>query len=275
MIRTHTSGERRSSDQELFRRSVQRWTPLAAAMLLACSAPAQSNSMLKLRRAPASAAPASQPALPGMVAAGPAIRPPYAAPSLDDPGPANPALAAASPIAVEVPKPTRIGVHDLVTIIVREDKKFITDSKLQSEKEWKVNSAFEQWFRLDPEDRLVPQNFERAGPPGVKFNFKNEYDGQGKVNRQDSLITRIQAEVIDVKPNGNLVLQARKQIGVDEELQTATLTGVCRSKDITAQNTVLSTQVADAQIVVSHSGAARDASRRGWLMRVFDLLRPI
>ena len=87
-------------------------------------------------------------------------------------------------------------------------------------------------------------------------------------------MTRIQARVIDVKPNGNLVLEARKRITVDEEDQIATLSGVCRSKDVTAQNSVLSTQVADLEISVSHTGAARDASRRGWAMRLFDLLRP-
>ena len=185
----------------------------------------------------------------------------------------NPTLLRASPIAVELPQPEKIAVGDLVTIIIREDKKFSTTSKLESEKEWKLEAELKKWFRLDGLTKLLNQDFP-GGTPGADFEFANEYEGEGKVNRKDSLVTRIQARVIDVKPNGNLVLEARKRITVDEEDQIATLSGVCRSKDVTAQNSVLSTQVADLEIGVSHTGAARDASRRGWAMRLFDLLRP-
>jgi flagellar L-ring protein precursor FlgH len=185
----------------------------------------------------------------------------------------NPVLKSASLIAVELPEPEKLQVHDLVTIVVREDKRFQTDSKLKSEKDWTIDAELSKWFRLDTRDHLVGQAF--ADPtPGIGFDLQNDYEGKGKVDRQDVLTLRIQAEVIDVKPNGNLVLEARKRITVDEDDQIATLTGVCRGEDITAQNTVLSTQVADLVVDVRHTGAARDAARRGWLMRGFDLLRP-
>ncbi|MFO0839417.1 MAG: flagellar basal body L-ring protein FlgH [Phycisphaerae bacterium] len=187
--------------------------------------------------------------------------------------PANPALAGMSLIAVQIPQPEKIGVHDLVTIIIREDKRATSDSKLQSDKEWKLDATLAQWLRLDTRDHLVPQNFP-GGAPGAQFDINNKYDGQGKIDRKDSLITRITATVIDVKPNGNLVLEAKKSIKTDEEVQLVTLTGACRSRDVTAENTVLSTQVADMQISVEHTGAARDAARRGWLMKAFDALRP-
>ena len=54
-----------------------------------------------------------------------------------------------------------------------------------------------------------------------------------------------------------------------------TLTGICRKEDITPDNSILSTQLADLRIDVQNSGAVRDGSRRGWLTTILDVLRPI
>ncbi|QOJ14720.1 MAG: flagellar basal body L-ring protein FlgH [Planctomycetia bacterium] len=185
----------------------------------------------------------------------------------------NPDLAAVSTFAVELPQPETIQVHDFVTIIIREDKTATSDAKTTSDKKWDVQSELAKWVRLNPENRLIPQSFS-DGTPAVDFNFQDKWEGTGKVNRKDSLVTRITAEVIDVKPNGNLVLEARKSIRMDEEEQVALLTGMCRSRDVSPQNTVLSTQLADVRIDIAHSGAARDAANRGWLKRAVDFLRP-
>lgn len=266
---------------------------LHAVLLLgagAASAAAQSNSLFHRSRAAAAQASAGSAAAPAASAAEsaapapaqPPVRPavflPIARPSLASASsaglpPFNEPLLYVSPIAVQLPEPRRLGVHDLVTIIVREDKKSTTDADLKSDKSWEINTELAKWFRLDVHDRLVPQNFPR-GAPGVDFTADSQYEGKGKVNRQDTLILRITAQVLDVKPNGTLTLEARKSIETDEDVQTMTLTGVCRSEDVTAENTVLSTQLADAHIGIEHSGPARDAARRGWLMRAFDFLRP-
>lgn len=249
-------------------RAAFRRLALAAVALSACSvAMAQSNSLM---RGPASQAPTSQPAG-GMSPAAPFAPLPPPGIGVDAP-PKNRVLLALSPIASPPPEPRKIKVHDLVTIIVREDKRSVSDAKLKSEKKWELDSELKKWFRLNPEDHLVAQQFNPT--PGAEFDFENKYNGTGKVDRTDSLTMRIQAEVIDVKPNGNLVLEANKKIENDEEVQVMTLTGACRSEDVTPQNTVLSSQVADLHVRTEHAGAARDAARRGWLMRIFDFVRP-
>jgi len=193
----------------------------------------------------------------------------------DDEPPPNEVLVAVSPFGVEPPKPRKVLVNDLVTIIVRESRTSLSDAKMKSEKDWEMKSELSKWFRLDKDDHLVAQTFPSGATPGIDFTFENKYEGKGKYDRKDTLTTRITARVIDVKPNGNLVLEARKRVEVGEEVMTATLTGECRSVDVTAMNTVLSTQIADLEITLPDRGAVRDATRRGWLMRLFDLLRPI
>lgn len=242
------------------------------ALTLVVDAHGQSNSLF--RRFRARPAPATQPGgqpreiLLGGAAPAPPV--PAAAAANADP---NPTLLHTSLIAVEVPPPKRIQVNDLVTIIIREDKRATSDSKLQNDKKWQIDTALAKWFQLDLHDRLVTKQF--PDKPGVDFEYNDKYDTTGKVERQDSLTTRITANVIDVKPNGTLVLQARKTIKTDEDKQVMTLTGICRSEDVTAENTVLSTQLADAEIASENSGPARDAAKRGWIKRAFDWLAPL
>ncbi len=256
---------------------------LAAVAAAAWTAPvgAQSNSLLHGNARPQRAAgrpvPTTQPATgrPLSPVAGIGIRPTSTASvaATEEPPP-NPVLLAVSPFAVKPPEPRTIKVHDLVTIVIRESRTSLNDAKMRSEKEWEMKAELAKWFRLDLHDRLVPQTFA-DGTPGVDFKFENNYEGRGKYDRKDSLTTRITAHVIDVKPNGNLALEARKRIKVGDEVLIATLTGECRADDVNAQNTVLSTQIADLEIEMPDAGAVRDATRRGWLMRLFDLLRPI
>lgn len=192
----------------------------------------------------------------------------------DGPPPPNEVLLATSLIAVEAPRPRKIRVHDRVTIIIREEKRSTTDSDLKREKKWEIEAELKKWIRINEAWKLVPQVFPQ-GNPALDLEYDDEYEGKGEVRRKDSLITRVTATVIDVKPNGDLVLEAKKDIAVDEDRQVITLTGICRSVDVTAQNTVLSTQLAEAKIDIQHSGPARDAARRGWLVRLWDLIRPL
>ena len=80
-------------------------------------------------------------------------------------------------------------------------------------------------------------------------------------------------KIIDVKPNGLLVIEARAKVEHDEEISTITLTGTCRKEDVTADNTILSTQIADKHVAVKNEGALRAVSTRGWIPKLLDLIK--
>lgn len=263
-------------------------TVVLATVLLTSNALAQSNSLFRRgqgRPAPnllSPPAPTSQPAnlrLPGLPP-GPAVRqapiwqapPPVLAPTSDPQLNPNPALLAMSPIAVPSPEKEKLRPGALVTIIVRESKQAVTDANLRSQKQWDLEAELLRWFRIGGEQAVAPAAFPQ-GLPGAEIGVQDNYQGRGRVDRRDELITRITATVIDVKPNGTLILEARKSIALDEETQVYTLTGKCRTEDLTPQNTILSTQVADLDVSVQHTGAARDASRRSIWKRLSDLFR--
>jgi flagellar L-ring protein FlgH len=257
------------------------WPGLAILALALAASPlsarAQNNSLFGgPRRAPSNdrAGVTSQPASGSYVPqANGASAPVRATLKADRPDPKpNGVLLQMSPFAVSKPDPDKIKVNDLVTIIVRESKSATTNSKLESKKDWTLDSALTKWICFNATKGIVPAKFP-DGTPAMALNWNNDYKGDGTYDRTDELTTRVTARVIDVKPNGVLVLEAKDEIRIDEEGYTITLVGECRSLDVTPQNTVLSTQISDRVINVQHSGAVRDASRRGWLQRSLDLLR--
>jgi flagellar L-ring protein FlgH len=245
----------------------ERWIGMALVVgATAASSSAQSSSMW---RATADAPPLTPaPSVPG------APRDVYASlPSGPKISAVTRALEEASPIAIPSLPQRRFRVNDLVTIIVRQQKNYRVDGRLDSKKEWDVSGKLSEWFRFYEDHRLGSATL-RHGQPGFDFEFANELRSRSQANRSDSFTTRLQSRIIDVKPNGNLVLEARVQGSHDEERWTITLTGMCRSEDVTPDNSILSTQIAELVIEEKNHGAVRDSTRRGWIPSVLDWLRP-
>ena len=110
--------------------------------------------------------------------------------------------------------------------------------------------------------------------PTVSANASRNFKGEATVDRSDSVILRVTAEVLDVKPNGTLVLQARKRIKTDEEEQTIVCAGICRVEDITPDNTVLSTQLFDLEFTKMNKGQVRNTTKTGGIHKLLDWINP-
>ena len=175
--------------------------------------------------------------------------------------------------AVPEPKPKTLLKHDLVTIVVNEESQYSSDSTTDLKKNADLDGKITQFPGLSLANFAL-KNTVGSVIPEANLSGQRDFKGQGTVNRTDSLTTRIQAEVLDVKPNGTLVVQARKRIVNDEEEQLLVLTGVCRVEDITPDNTVLSTQLYDLDVRKTNSGAVRDTTKRGWIPRILDWANP-
>lgn len=106
------------------------------------------------------------------------------------------------------------------------------------------------------------------------LNSSNAFTGAGTKSKKDSITGTMAARVTEVLPSGNLVIEGHKEIVVDNEKQTITLSGIIRQKDIDASNTIASTSIADAKIAYSGSGILSDANRPGWLMALINWIMP-
>ena len=178
-----------------------------------------------------------------------------------------------SVLAVPLPKPRVVHKHDLVTIIVREESqsssKGTTDLKRNSDIDAKIDAYVNMNFK-----KLALEAHTPTPAPEIKGEFSRNFKGDGNVDRTDSFTARIGAEVLDVKPNGTIVIQARKHIKTDEEEQDFVLTGNCRAEDIGPDNTVLSNTLHDLDVKKSTKGATRDTTKRGWISRLLDWGNP-
>lgn len=190
------------------------------------------------------------------------------------PDPAQAKLEQVSFFAVPEPKPKTLKKHDLVTIIVREESevqtKGLTDVKKNAELQAQVNQMVK--FKLS--NLSIYGLPTPSAQPGVDILGNRTLHGEGEFDRQDTMTARITAEIVDVKPNGTLVLQARKHIKADEEEQTYLLSGVCRVEDVAADGTVLSTQLHDLDLQKSHKGIVKSATERGVLPKLLDFINP-
>ena len=84
----------------------------------------------------------------------------------------------------------------------------------------------------------------------------------------------MQGKVIDIKPNGNLIVVAWSHMQIDDENQYLRLTGECRKDDITADNTVTSDKIFALDVQTMNEGAVRDAIKRGWFKELMDDVKP-
>lgn len=108
----------------------------------------------------------------------------------------------------------------------------------------------------------------------VSAGTDSKYDGSGSTTRKENLAATITARVMDVLPNGNLLIEGRRNVKVNHEDQIIVLEGTVRPRDITADNLVNSTFIADARISYSGKGVISDRQRPGWLMSALDIIWP-
>lgn len=193
-------------------------------------------------------------------------------PPVDQNGTLRPAasLVGYSMFVITPPPPRELRRHDLVTIIVNQTSQATRRQTLETEKEYDAEARLAQFLNLSRllEARLDPGALETDSLIDVRAD--SNFEGEGSYERSDRLTTRVQAEVIDVKPNGNLVLEARAVMQTDEEIQDFVLSGVCRAEDVTAQNTVQSTQLHDLRIAVRNEGEVRKTAKKGWIPRAIE-----
>lgn len=188
------------------------------------------------------------------------------------------AVAEASFATVSAPPPRTFAVHDLITIIIREDTRTDFSSSLETEKESIHEAEIAEFPRLTLSDLLDTQVVPNTFPDGtvqLDLSGTREFTGEGDYSNQQTMSARVQATILDIKPNGTMVLEARKSLRSDEEAFTLVAVGVCRVNDISADNTILSSQLADLFVEKQHEGYLKKAAEKGPLTKLFDWLLPL
>jgi flagellar L-ring protein precursor FlgH len=122
-------------------------------------------------------------------------------------------------------------------------------------------------------DHRRPAVQGRAGHHAAASDTNN-FNGKGENTSSNDFTGTLTVTVIEVYPNGNLLVSGEKQIGLKEGEEFVRFSGVVNPNTITAANTVTSTQVADARIEYKANGFLDSAQVMGWLGRFFLTVLP-
>lgn len=158
---------------------------------------------------------------------------------------------------------------DILTIVIAETAAASSSQNKTSGSESNVDAAVSQF--------LYPGSgfgTHKGSLPGIKFGGSSDFNGGGQVSNTQSLAARAAVLVIDVLPNGNLVIAGARKVTFSGETQNVVLHGLVRPADIASGNTVLSSNIAEARLEFISEGSLSDAQKRGWLSNLYEKLRP-
>lgn len=158
-------------------------------------------------------------------------------------------------------------IGDVLTIRIAEDSKVDNKAKRELQKETERSSAFNGDLNID---HVLPSI------PGFTMNAEsaNELSAKADLKDERSFSDRVSVVVVDILPNGNLVVIGTRDRNIAGDTQTIEISGIVRPSDIAFDNTIKSEQVANFRIVSQNSGVAAPYTRPGWLGRIFDVVWP-
>lgn len=166
-------------------------------------------------------------------------------------------------------KAHRIG--DILTVIVQENNGASRNNNTSTSKKTSVDASIASFLYGPAASGLLTK---KGQYPAMNFTSANTFSGGGQIGNQETINSMIAVKVIDVLPNGNLVIEGRRETAFSGEKQDAILRGIVRHDDISATNSVYSVNIADATIQFISHGTITDNQRKGWFNRIWDKFSP-
>lgn len=156
-------------------------------------------------------------------------------------------------------RPRNVG--DILTVLVSENINASKNSAADTSRSGSVSSVL----------GLIPKMFEALVTTvgEADASGKNVMSAKGGANSRNTFNGVITVTVVEVLSNGNLLVSGEKQILINQGTEFIRFSGVINPRTVSANNTVPSTQVADARIEYSAKGYIDEAQTMGWLQRIF------
>jgi flagellar L-ring protein precursor FlgH len=153
-------------------------------------------------------------------------------------------------------------VNDIITINVVESSTATNSANTSTQKKGDVSAAAPSLFGIKTPATLL------TGSSALDFT------GQGATTRTGQLSASISARIAQVLPNGDLAIEGTKQVTINGEHQILKVRGIVRQYDVAPNNVVLSTAIANMEVVFDGKGIISDANKPALLSRIFKYILP-
>ena len=164
-------------------------------------------------------------------------------------------------------------VGDILNIRVQESNAAKRDAKTESSRAGEADASISSF--LFGTSTGGSGAFKHKGAyPAMKFSNATSHAGTGTIDNSDSITSRFSVRVVDVLPNGNLIVEGIRNASYAGESQTIVLRGAVRPFDIQSDNTIYSYLLSDLHIRYVSSGVISSAKNKGWFMNFWDKISP-
>jgi flagellar L-ring protein precursor FlgH len=157
-------------------------------------------------------------------------------------------------------------VGDVITVLINEQAKANKGTSTETDHDQSMGASFSDptgvFSKIPGWDAVM----------GLNLGTEQDFKGKGKTSRNGSLVATVSATIVEVFANGNLLIQATKEVTVNDETEILELVGTIRPEDISSNNAILSSRIADANIKYSGEGALAEVDDPGFVTRFFNWL---
>jgi flagellar L-ring protein precursor FlgH len=158
-----------------------------------------------------------------------------------------------------------VNLGDILTILISESHKILNEDKVDRFNETQTRADVEEYT-------LSERTFKTNILPTFDVRQRRAMRGEAKQEKDSRVEARIAVIVVDVQPNGNLVVAGNRTVEVDDEIKTLRISGIVRPLDITTDNTIPSSDVADARVSITGEGGNTRMTTRGPIGALFQTL---
>ncbi len=159
-------------------------------------------------------------------------------------------------------------VSDILTIQINESSTASNSANTSTKKSGDVSVKAPSLGGLEKGAKALDFASILAGASALNFA------GQGATSRTGQLQAFVSSRVVQVYPNGDLGIEGVKEVTINRERQVLRIRGIVRQRDISPNNVILSTAIANMEVVFDGKGIVSDANKPGFLYRLLQWITP-
>lgn len=160
-------------------------------------------------------------------------------------------------------------VGDILTVVVSASDSASVSNESKRDRDSKESLSIANFIGIEG-------NFNNINPKKlVEAQSKPSHQGKGSISRKEEVTAKVAATVIQILPNGNMVVSGRQEMRINYEVRDLHITGIVRSEDINSDNTITLDKIAEARVSYGGRGTLDDVQQPPYGMQILDAVSPL